>query len=58
MMTGKELIDYVRNEADNFGVPFRYAMAVFDTMGESEMYDGFISALEDMAREDFDDSEY
>ena len=57
-MNEKELINYVRDEAENFGVPFQYAMAVFDTMGESEMYDGFISALEDMSREDFDDSEY
>ena len=57
-MNEKELIDYVRNEAENHGVPFVYAMAIFNVLGESEMYDGFISSLEDASREVFQDHEF
>jgi hypothetical protein len=46
-MTKKEMIDYVRDEADNYGVPFSHAMVLFDLLGESEMYDGFITMLQD-----------
>ena len=46
-MTKKEKIDYVRNEADNYGVPFNEAWCIFDLLGESEMYDGFITMLQD-----------
>jgi len=46
-MTKKEKIDYVRNEADNYGVPFNEAWCLFDLLGESEMYDGFITMLQD-----------
>ena len=46
-MTRQEIIDYVRNEAENYGVPFDHAMCLFDLLGESEMYDGFITMLQD-----------
>ena len=46
-MTRQEIIEYVKNEADNCGVPFDHAMCLFDLLGESEMYDGFIIELED-----------
>ena len=46
-MTRQEIINYVRDEADNYGVPFEDAIMIFDLLGESEMYDGFITRLQD-----------
>jgi len=46
-MTKKEMIKYVKEEADNYGVPFNEAWCLFDLLGESEMYDGFITMLQD-----------
>jgi len=46
-MTRQEIINYVRDEADNYGVPFNEAWCLFDLLGESEMYDGFITMLQD-----------
>ena len=46
-MTRQEIIEYVKNEAENCGVPFDDAMELFYLLGESEMYDGFITILED-----------
>ena len=54
-MTKKELIDYVRNEAENYGVPFGMAWCLFDSLGESEMYDGFITMLQDYESEHYND---
>jgi hypothetical protein len=49
-MTKKEIIDYVRGEAENCGVPFSHAIVLFDLLGESEMYDGFVTMLEDYGK--------
>jgi hypothetical protein len=48
-MTKKEQMDYVREEAKEQGVPFKDAWHLFVWLGESEMFDGFITGLEDMA---------
>ena len=40
--------EYVKEEAENFGVPFREAWALFQMLGPNEAYDGFITMLEDM----------
>ncbi len=47
-MTRREQRDYVHEEADIYGVPFRIALALFDLLGENEMFSGFINALEDI----------
>ena len=46
-MTRQEIIDYVRDEAEDCDVPFDHATALFDLLGESEMYDGFVTMLQD-----------
>ena len=46
-MTRQEIIKHVRDEADNYGVPFEDAMMIFDLLGESESHDGFITMLQD-----------
>ena len=48
-MTKAEQVEYVKTEADNAGVPFNMAWSLFEILGESEMYDGFIIELEDAA---------
>lgn len=48
-MTKEEAIDFVKEEAENYGVPFDVAMAIWDVLGESEMFDGFPTSLEDAA---------
>ena len=42
----KEQYQYVKDEADNCGVPLADALELFDILGPSEMYDGFITELE------------
>jgi len=42
---------YVKEEAANRGIPFRDAWMLFEVLGPSEAYDGFITMLEDMAEE-------
>ena len=48
-MTRKEQIKFVKNSAEDYGVPLRDALMIFDMLGESEMYDGFVTELEDYA---------
>lgn len=39
--------DYLADLADEYGVELDTAKLVFDVMGESELFDGVVSALED-----------
>ena len=39
--------EYVRQQADNFGVPFDTAACLFSLLGKSEAFDGFVTMLED-----------
>ena len=39
--------EYIRECADNAGVDFNEAKMLFDLLGPSEAYDGFITMLED-----------
>lgn len=41
--------EYVRGVAEDYGVSFHTAWIVFDTLGPSEAFDGFITELEDLA---------
>lgn len=43
--------EYVRGHAENSGLDFDAAWALFDMLGESEAFDGFVTAVEDA--EDF-----
>jgi len=40
---------YVQECADEYGVDVSVAMALFEVLGENEAYDGFLTALEDVA---------
>ena len=49
--------DYLRGQADNYGIDITEVKVVADMLGESEDFDGLISTLEDMEFEnDFNDS--
>ena len=49
--------DYLRGQAENYGIEFATVKALADVLGESEDFDGLISSLEDMEFEnDFNDS--
>lgn len=41
---------YVREQAEEFGVPFPDAWLLFELLGPNEAYDGFITELEDMSQ--------
>lgn len=48
-MTREEQLDFVKEEAEQYGVPFNVALVLFDALGESEMFSGFPASLEDAA---------
>jgi len=52
-MDKKEIKEYIQEQAENYGVPYDTALAIFELLGESEMYDGFISAMEDYALNEY-----
>jgi hypothetical protein len=39
--------EYVQNQAENTGVSFDEAWMMFEMLGESEAFDGFVTTLED-----------
>lgn len=39
--------DYLQCMADDYGVPLEVVQSLFDVLGDSEAFDGLISALED-----------
>ena len=39
--------DYIRDIADNCGVDYQTALMLADILGDSELFDGFVSGLED-----------
>ena len=39
--------DYIRDMADTFGVDYQTALMLADLLGDTELFDGFVSALED-----------
>ena len=41
--------EYVKQQADNFGVPYDEAACLFSLLGKSEAFDGFVTMLEDQA---------
>ncbi len=41
--------EYVRNEAEEYGVPFKLAWMLFQMLGPDEAHDGFITELQDLA---------
>ena len=48
-MMNKEVywMNYVKEQADEFGISFEEAWTIFEMLGESEAFDGFVAALED-----------
>ena len=48
-MTRAQEIQYVKEAANDYDVDFNVAWTLFDMLGPSEMYDGFITMLEDYA---------
>jgi hypothetical protein len=49
--------DYLRGQAENYGIDFATVQFLADTLGESEDFDGLISSLEDIEFEnDFKES--
>ena len=49
--------DYLRGQAENYGIEFAKVKMLADILGESEDFDGLISSLEDMEFEnDFNSS--
>lgn len=41
--------EYLRELADEYGVPFKTVLMLADLLGPNEDYDGLISELEDLA---------
>lgn len=39
--------DYLQCMSDDYGVPLEVVESLADVLGESEMFDGLVSALED-----------
>jgi hypothetical protein len=52
--TNKERLDYIKECADNYGVPLEMAKLAYSMLGDSEAQDGFISELEDLALQEDD----
>ena len=46
-MTMQDIDAYIRECADNAGVDFQEAKMLFDLLGPTEAYDGFVTMLED-----------
>jgi len=40
---------YIEEQADSYGVPLYIVDLIFDVLGPSEAYDGFIAELQDYA---------
>lgn len=40
--------DYIRDLAEEMGVPFEDAMMLAELLGDTELYDGLVSSLEDI----------
>jgi len=43
----KDRKDYLQCMSDDYGVPLEVVESMADVLGESEMFDGLVSALED-----------
>lgn len=43
--------DYLQCLADDYGVPYESVLIIADMLGESEMFDGLLSSIEDIAGE-------
>ena len=41
--------EYVREQAEEYGVPFDVAWEIFLLLGPNEAYDGFVTELQDIA---------
>ncbi len=41
--------EYVKGVADEYGVDFDTAWTIFDLLGPSEAFDGFVTTIEDMS---------
>ena len=41
--------DYIRDMAESVGVDYQTALMLADLLGDEELYDGFVTSLEDMA---------
>lgn len=48
-MKNKERIEYLREVADEYGVPEEVVFALADALGPNEDHDGLIAELEDAA---------
>ena len=45
----KTLTDYIEDIADEMGADYETAWALYSMLGETELFDGFVSGLEDCA---------
>jgi hypothetical protein len=43
----KDRQDYLECMADDYGLPLEVVQSLFDVLGDSEAFDGLVSALED-----------
>lgn len=41
--------DYIMEQAETFDIPLDQAEALADLLGDTELFDGFITGLEDLA---------
>lgn len=47
--TRDEWKEFIREQAEEHGVPFRAACEIFSVLGPNEAHDGFVTSLEDYA---------
>ena len=47
--SNKERLEYIKNCAEDYGVPLELAKLAYSMLGDSEAQDGFLSELEDIA---------
>ena len=52
-MTKKQIINYVTSVAEEYGVDFSTALAIFNILGPPEMYDGFLEIMGILERRQF-----
>lgn len=50
--------EYIKGQAEDYGVPLGVARMLFDLLGPSEAYDGFVTHLEDYADEHGESDEW
>lgn len=50
-MTRQERAEYLEDLSDEFGIPLEAVEALADVLGDSELYDGLVTELEDAVYE-------